>query len=289
MRSELGGHEAADFESGTRGGVRVGNRLPRGPLQERTVTDGGVVACLRRESDESARSVGSLLGLRGRVRPCENSCVYNAPTTPAPQHSLTRGSRSALNPDLGHLDPSQPGARDDQGHRHGSVLPGQHDPPSIPARYPARQRAQHARRQWSRRRDSSEYRDQRAGAPRAVRSAGRAAPGRGDIQWESCKIARRTRVGFEYHGIASRGPPQRWQQPRAHGHGWAGRPREPQHHLAAEPVRHGHLLALRARARESHECAAQPASCGIPDGPQPDRPGAAEAREPGPRGHRTLA
>ena len=47
----------------------------------------------------------------------EKSCVYIAPRTPAPEHSLTRGSRRAFNPDLGHLDLSQPGARDDQGHR----------------------------------------------------------------------------------------------------------------------------------------------------------------------------
>jgi hypothetical protein len=50
-------------------------------------------------------------------RPCEKSCVYIAPRTPAPEHSLTRGSRRAFNPDLGHPDLSQPGARDDQGHR----------------------------------------------------------------------------------------------------------------------------------------------------------------------------
>ena len=34
-----------------------------------------------------------------------------------PEHSLTRGSRRTFNPDLGHPDLRQPGARDDQGHQ----------------------------------------------------------------------------------------------------------------------------------------------------------------------------
>ena len=64
-----------------------------------------------------ARS-GLCLSTAVAFRPCEKSCVYIAPRTPAPEHSLTRGSRRAFNLDLGHPDLSQPGARDDQGHQH---------------------------------------------------------------------------------------------------------------------------------------------------------------------------
>ena len=69
-----------------------------------------------------ARS-GLCLSTAVAFRPCEKSCIYIAPRTPAPEHSLTRGSRRAFNPDLGHLDLSQPGARDDQGHRQHASSP----------------------------------------------------------------------------------------------------------------------------------------------------------------------
>ena len=116
------GHEAEGTgQLGTLSDARKrGYRQLPTQRSERTVTDSGVVATMfatrdlmrARARSDPCSSIAVAFG-----RPCEKSCVYIAPTTPAPERSLTRGSRRAFNPDLGHPDLSQPGARDDQGHQ----------------------------------------------------------------------------------------------------------------------------------------------------------------------------